>query len=101
MQAFRKAAEVARTWLPGWLLERPQLREQQRAVAASLQPLQALPRVRRVRRVPLALEVQQQMVQQAVPQRVPPQQVLQVLQPPQGWRVWAHPGVWLQGQAPP
>jgi hypothetical protein len=102
MQAFRKAAEVARTWLPGWLLERPQLREQQRAVAAALQSLQSLPLLRRV---PLALEVlQQQMVQQAVPQRVPPpqmQQAPQVLQPPQGWRVWAHPGVWLLGQALP
>lgn len=105
--AFRKAAEVARTWLPGWLLERPKLRPKlrvrvrvrvrQRAVAASLQPLQSLQSLPLVRRVPLALEVQQQ----AVPQRVPPQQVLQVLQPPQGWRVWADPGVWLRGQAPP
>jgi hypothetical protein len=89
--AFRKAAEVARTWLPGWL--RPQLRVRQRAVAVALQSLPL------VRRVPLALKV----LQQTVPQRVPPppmQQAPQVLQPPQGWRVWAHPGVWLRVQAP-
>jgi hypothetical protein len=89
-KAFRKAAEVARTWLPGWLLERPQLRVRQRAVAAAQQSLPLVPLV------PLALKVQQ-----AVPQRAPPPPMQQVLQPPQGWRVWAHPEFWLRVQAHP
>ena len=91
---FKSAAGVARTWLPGWLPAQAQRLVLPSALAAA--PWVSLGRMVQQQapllQVPQVLQARRLQVPLLLPQ---------VPQPLQGWRVWAHPGVWFRGQAPP
>ena len=88
---LKTTAMAAKTWLVGWL---PQLQVPQLAVAAAVPPLGPLvPPLGPPLGLLLALVPLARKVLQRGPQQGP-------MQPPQGWRLWANPVVWLRVQAP-